>query len=306
MLSQPRVTITPNLRQFKDSFLTSYCHILSQTTKPLIAHAYTSITTMSLPDLPNELILKFFKSCNDFASSTALGATCQQFHDIWKANSTAVCNAIASRTFECYDELSFPVDMESQMSTSPEQQEDKKATAATARRIKRFFMYQENGRKALDKFVKLLSYNPEGSFVRHCDFLKAYYRASGLLMNPNGSFPKSMLSSLNLLELFQVRETVHLDFRIPFVTPSERLPHSFFVDVDTLCYDLANMANLPYTISSMGNSLQHVHKEIWIDSLSGSEHYREAIPDALRKVWVFDLLTAYTGKSQHRLSGLKT
>ncbi len=60
---------------------------------------------MSLSDSPNEIILPVFQSFDKINNATTFSQTSPRFNKIWKSNLGSICDAILSRTIECYDEV---------------------------------------------------------------------------------------------------------------------------------------------------------------------------------------------------------
>ena len=60
---------------------------------------------MSLSDSPNEIILLVFKSFDKINYATTFSQISPRFNKIWKSNLGSICDAILSRTIECYDEV---------------------------------------------------------------------------------------------------------------------------------------------------------------------------------------------------------
>ena len=59
---------------------------------------------MSLPNLPNELILHLYKSFDKVNEAAALSHTSRHFHTIWRYNLTSICDAVLPKVIRCYSQ----------------------------------------------------------------------------------------------------------------------------------------------------------------------------------------------------------
>ena len=80
------------------------------------------MASISFSCLPPELLCRIFESADDFSVVAALGRTARIFYDIWRANPTSICEAVAPRVLSNLAVAERLVDVQEEAEASKQSQ----------------------------------------------------------------------------------------------------------------------------------------------------------------------------------------
>ena len=159
--------------------------------------------------LAAEVVSQVFRSREDFLSATNLSKASRRFQAVWQQDIDQISYAILQNSIECthqvYEYLSASIEVGK---TTLHGNKREMATAKTLVIKDR----ASNAGKAIFLFMKFVSnQSPKEAAITPTtrrDFIKAYHRAWTLATLAPQSPPHQMITSMDLLELLQLREVL--------------------------------------------------------------------------------------------------
>lgn len=202
---------------------------------PNIPLTFSVTPNMSLLDLPPELILHVFESCDMFSHTAALSKTSRHLYLIWIYYLTSICDAILPKVIECYDQAHQFDDSEAHQFDDAELESFVRASYSSVQgkaiiaisRAERLFANQRYSYAIMKIFRMQVSFihrtRQRGLNGCECfnlltafedkprtrtDFLQGHYRAWSImyLVEKNRANMYHVLTSMSLLDFFRMLE----------------------------------------------------------------------------------------------------
>ena len=174
----------------------------------------------SLSNLAPELLIQTFKSAEDFSTVTSLSGTCRHFRDIWKTNTSSICDAVLHRVSLCPKQaielLNTRQKLLHRCDPCCSMRQHRLTHNAAILGIANILYYQKSGLRDLPQFERFeqcqraIREMPWGNSLMGPDrFLRACYRALIINIYPVKRLPREFLRSLSITDMRQMQQVLY-------------------------------------------------------------------------------------------------